>query len=193
MALSRSVKYQIRDNPNSDFCCVPQCAMSGKFNSCVSFHHFPKDETLRKVWIRNVRRENLVIKRTTTVCSRHFIDTDVIPGGRRRLKEGAVPVLFAWNNYSLLPDELPEEMDVELLLQCHDYDGKPEPSALDMACEKIEAQQLVIEELRKRLNEVTLKQSFGLERFSHVFLGTNHKIAPLQASDQQLTLDLPEV
>uniref|UniRef100_A0A3B1KED6 THAP domain-containing protein 1 n=1 Tax=Astyanax mexicanus TaxID=7994 RepID=A0A3B1KED6_ASTMX len=181
MALSRPVKYQIRDNPNSDFCCVPQCAMSGKFNSCVSFHHFPKDETLRKVWIRNVRRENLVIKRTTTVCSRHFIDTDVIPGGRRRLKEGAVPVLFAWNNYSLLPDELPEEMDVELLLQCHDYDGKPEPSALDMACEKIEAQQLVIEELRKRLNEVTLKQSFGLERFSHVFLGTNHKIAPLQA------------
>uniref|UniRef100_A0A3Q3J3B6 THAP-type domain-containing protein n=1 Tax=Monopterus albus TaxID=43700 RepID=A0A3Q3J3B6_MONAL len=44
--------------PN-DFCCVPQCVMSGKFNSAISFHHFPKDETLRKIWIRNVRRENL--------------------------------------------------------------------------------------------------------------------------------------
>uniref|UniRef100_A0A3Q3K693 THAP domain-containing protein 1 n=1 Tax=Monopterus albus TaxID=43700 RepID=A0A3Q3K693_MONAL len=60
----------------------------------TSFHHFPKDETLRKIWIRNVRRDNLVIKRTTTVCSRHFVSTDVIQGGRRRLKEGAVPVLF---------------------------------------------------------------------------------------------------
>lgn len=92
-----------------------------------------------------------------------------------------MPVLFAWNNYTLLEarpsvwertqrteDELPEEieMDVELLLQCHDYDAKPEPSALDIACEKIQAQQLVIEELQKRLNEITLKQSFGLERFS---------------------------
>ncbi|XP_016092814.1 uncharacterized protein [Sinocyclocheilus grahami] len=57
-------------------------------------------------------------------------------------------------------------MDVEVLLQCHDYDAKPDPSALDMACEKIEAQQQVIEELQKRLEEVTLKQSFGLERFS---------------------------
>ena len=178
--MSKPVKYQKRDNPNSDFCCVPQCAMSGKFNSTVSFHHFPKEETIRKIWIRNVRRDNLVIKRTTTVCSRHFVSTDVIQGGRRRLKEGAVPVLFAWNNYSL-PAVRPsvwertqrpedesteeEEMDVELLLQCHDYDAKPEPSSLDIACEKIEAQQQVIEELQKRLAEVTLKQSFGLERF----------------------------
>ncbi|KAK0140067.1 hypothetical protein N1851_023030 [Merluccius polli] len=95
------------------------------------------------------------------------------------VKEGAVPVLFAWNDYSLpagrpsvwertqRPDESTEEeeMDVDLLLQCHDYDAKPEPSALDIACEKIEAQQRVIEELQKRVAEVTLKQSFGLERF----------------------------
>lgn len=57
-------------------------------------------------------------------------------------------------------------MDVGLMLQCHDYDAKPQPSALDTACEKIEAQQWVIEELRMKLAEVTLKQSFGLEWFS---------------------------
>uniref|UniRef100_A0A3Q3IQ15 THAP domain-containing protein 1 n=1 Tax=Monopterus albus TaxID=43700 RepID=A0A3Q3IQ15_MONAL len=66
------------------FCCVPQCAMSGKFNSAISFHHFPKDEALIKIWIRNVRRDNLVIKKTT-VCSRHFVSTDVIQGGRQHL------------------------------------------------------------------------------------------------------------
>ena len=165
MYLSKPVKYQKRENPNSDFCCVPQCEMSGKFNSTVSFHHFPKNETFRKVWIRNVRRTNLVIKRTTTVCSRHFVSTDVINGGRRRLKEGAVPMLFAWNDYSLPEarpsvseseraqrpeDEVKDSMDVDVLLQCHDYYAKPEPSALDMACEKIEAQQQVIEELDRK-------------------------------------------
>ncbi|XP_041653324.1 THAP domain-containing protein 1-like [Cheilinus undulatus] len=176
----RPTKYQKRENRNSDFCCVPQCAMSGKFNSTISFHHFPKDDTLRKIWIRNVRRENFVIKRTTTVCSWHCLSTDVIQGGRRRLKEDAVPVLFAWNNYSLpvarpsvwertqRPEEElieEEEMNVDFLLQCHDYNARPEPAALDTAQEIIEAQQLVIEELRKRLEEISLKQSFGLERF----------------------------
>lgn len=180
MPRSKPPKYQKRDNPNSSFCCVPKCAVSGKFNSIVSFHNIPKDETLRKLWMRNVRRENLVVKKTTTVCSRHFVSTDVIQGGRRHLREGAVPVLFAWNDYSLpaasvwerrrpRPEDEgieKENMDVELLLQCHDYDAKPEPSALDIAYEKIEAQQLLIEELQNRLEEVTLKQSFGLERFS---------------------------
>ncbi|XP_061634198.1 DNA transposase THAP9 [Phyllopteryx taeniolatus] len=176
----KPTKYQKRENPNSDFCCVPQCSMSGKFNSAVSFHHFPKNENLRKIWTRNVRRENLVIKRTTTVCSRHFMPTDVIQGGRRRLKEGAVPVLFAWNDYSqpeVRPSvrertERPEEeaieeneTNVDLLLRCHDYNARPEVSDLDTAQKIIEAQQLAIEELRKRLEEVTLKQSFGLERF----------------------------
>ncbi|KAM9322989.1 peroxisomal membrane protein PEX13-like [Pholidichthys leucotaenia] len=33
MTLSRPVKDQQQDHPNSDFCCVPHCSMSGKFNS----------------------------------------------------------------------------------------------------------------------------------------------------------------
>ncbi|KAJ8367438.1 hypothetical protein AAFF_G00317860 [Aldrovandia affinis] len=153
--------------------------MSGKFNSAVSFHHFPRDENVKQVWIRNVRRENLVISRSTTVCSRHFITSEVIQGGRRRLKEGAVPVLFAWNDYSLPvarpsvwertqrpeDEQTEEEMDATSVLRCHDYHARPEPAALDLAQEKIEAQQLEIEELRKKLEEVTLQQSFALEVF----------------------------
>ncbi|KAI4871538.1 hypothetical protein NFI96_025907, partial [Prochilodus magdalenae] len=44
-------------------------------------------------------------------------------------------------------------------------DESPEEITMDVACEKIEPQQLLTEELRNRLNEITLKQSFGLERF----------------------------
>ncbi|KAL7398124.1 hypothetical protein ABVT39_004698 [Epinephelus coioides] len=55
MSSSRPIKYQKQSNPNNNFCCVPQCTMSGKYNSTVSFHRFPKDETLRKIWIHNVK------------------------------------------------------------------------------------------------------------------------------------------
>ena len=109
-----------------------------------------------------MRREGLVIKRSTTVCSRQ---------------------LFAWNEYTLPPvrssvwerkpwpvepEDDPEEEDMcpELLLQCHDYDQRPESCALDMACEKIQAQQLAIEELQNRLAVLSLQQTFGLQRFS---------------------------
>ncbi|KAJ8411946.1 hypothetical protein AAFF_G00142130 [Aldrovandia affinis] len=57
-------------------------------------------------------------------------------------------------------------MDVTSVLRCHNYHARPEPAALDLAQDKIEAQQLEIEDLRKKLEEVTLQQSFALERFS---------------------------
>ncbi|XP_068593887.1 uncharacterized protein ftr97 [Cebidichthys violaceus] len=180
MSFSRPIKYQRRDHPNGDICCVPQCAISGKFNSVVSFHRFPRDEPTRERWRRNVRRNDLVIKNNTRVCSRHFVSRAVSQGGRRRLERGAVPELFAWNDYSLpaarptvcetthRPEGEPTgeiEMDVGLLLRCHDYHANPEASSLYTAREKIEAQRQEIQALRKRLHEVTLKQSFGLERF----------------------------
>ena len=105
------------------------------------------------------------------------METDTIPGGLQQLREQAVPVLFEWNDYTLLParlsvwdrvqrpeDDTEEEMDVSTLLKCHNYDACPEPSVLDVAIEKMEAQQQ-INKLQRRLEEVSLKQSFVLERF----------------------------
>lgn len=66
--------------------------MLEKFNSALSFHLIPKDETLKKMWIRNVQREN----RTTSVSSWDFMSMGVIRVGQQHLKEGAVPVPLAW-------------------------------------------------------------------------------------------------
>ena len=174
------VKCQKRDGASHSFCCVPLCSMTGKYNSAVSYHTFPKDESQRKKWIHNIKRANLVINRWTTVCSRHFLSTDIIHGGNRRLVPGAVPVLFDWNDYTLPPvrpsvwerrprpvqqdDPEEEEVDTHLPIQCHDYDQRPEPFALDMASEKMQAMQQTIEELQKRLAEVSLEQTFGIKR-----------------------------
>uniref|UniRef100_A0A3Q0R0A9 THAP domain-containing protein 1 n=1 Tax=Amphilophus citrinellus TaxID=61819 RepID=A0A3Q0R0A9_AMPCI len=76
-----------------------------RYNRVLSFFHFPADEELRRQWIVAIRRENLAIKAHTRVCSRHFKPEDIkepaSETGRRRLKKGAVPALFEWNNYSV--------------------------------------------------------------------------------------------
>ena len=96
------------------------------------------------------------------------------------MKPRAIPV-FAWNNFSLPvarpsvwqrrqrqeEDEGGDEelIDASVSLRCHDYDSRPEPSFLNLAYEKINAQQQAIPELRRRLEEVSLRQVFGIERY----------------------------
>ncbi|CAL8290210.1 unnamed protein product [Arctogadus glacialis] len=104
---------------------------------------------------------------------------DIIEGGRYRLKPEAILVLFAWNNYILRvarpsvwqrtqrqeEDEGVVPIDASVSLRCHDYDSRPEPAFMDLAYEKIHAQQQVIIELQRRLEEFSLGQKFGLERY----------------------------
>lgn len=69
---------------------------------CSKFPPLPEGGILKKkMWMNNMRCENLVFKRSKSVRSRHFVSTDVFQGGRWSLKEGTVPVLFAWNHYAV--------------------------------------------------------------------------------------------
>ncbi|QQP53535.1 THAP domaincontaining protein 5like, partial [Caligus rogercresseyi] len=38
----------------------------------VSLHIFPKDEELKKMWLRSIKRNDFVPSRHSRVCSRHF-------------------------------------------------------------------------------------------------------------------------
>ncbi|KAI4877128.1 hypothetical protein NFI96_026482 [Prochilodus magdalenae] len=102
--MSKKTYYQRREGFSSEYCCVPQCGATAKYNAVLSFHAFPSDEELRKSWKINIGRDNITITPHTRVCSRHFKPEDIKDrseyGGRRRLIKGAVPVLFQWNNYS---------------------------------------------------------------------------------------------
>ncbi|KAK7921812.1 hypothetical protein WMY93_008714 [Mugilogobius chulae] len=68
------------------------------------------NETVRSLWLAKIRRDNFApsLTRSTRVCSRHFLPGDIVrtSGGQRKLRKGAVPVLFHWNNYSLPPRRL---------------------------------------------------------------------------------------
>ncbi|XP_048111690.1 THAP domain-containing protein 6 isoform X2 [Alosa alosa] len=104
-------------------CSVPLCTSNKQRQPYLSFHGFPTELSLRKKWIKAVRRDegpNFKIKQGSTfVCSRHFSESDYTnaTGGIRlalaneanftnrvrikRLKIGSVPSRFQWNNWGL--------------------------------------------------------------------------------------------
>ncbi|KAK0148955.1 THAP domain-containing protein 2 [Merluccius polli] len=178
--------FQRSEKTTAEHCCVPLCSASAKFNSSLSFHKFPKDGEIRRRWIVNVRREGFTIGHHTRVCSRHFQSEDVnepAKGGRRRLKPGAVSVLFPWNNYTLgerlgvrerqqrdrldtmvTDDEVEDtagDVDVACAINVHNYSTSPEPALVENHRLREEVAQL-----RQQVEEITLQQRLGLRRFA---------------------------
>lgn len=173
------VTFQRRwDSSTSYHCCVPMCSASARFNSVLSFHTFPKDDELRRRWVVNIRRDNFTITKHTRVCSRHFQSRDLIqplnPIGRRRLKHGAVPVLFEWNGFtSPAPQprvderpnpDTPENKDSPVVIdhQDHDYCSAAEPAALNHT-EDLPAKRT---SFQTQMEQMAINNKFGLERFA---------------------------
>eukprot|EP00061_Rhincodon_typus_P017956 g46908.t1 len=75
------------------YCCVPGCFNNTLKNKELSFHVFPKDETLRGVWIRNLSRldeRKFSVWQPKThhkVCDAHFA------GGKKTYMNN-VPIVF---------------------------------------------------------------------------------------------------
>uniref|UniRef100_A0A3B4XAE7 THAP domain-containing protein 1 n=1 Tax=Seriola lalandi dorsalis TaxID=1841481 RepID=A0A3B4XAE7_SERLL len=89
-------------------CVKTVCTQSHPY---LSFHDFPSDDQLRASWVTAIRREEgatfKILRGSTYVCSLHFNNDDIYctPKGFRRIKRGAVPSKFAWNdlpNYKVL-------------------------------------------------------------------------------------------
>ncbi|MBM3939223.1 MAG: THAP domain-containing protein [Sphingomonadales bacterium] len=66
----------------------------------ASYHHFPKDELLRKIWSERCFRKDPINPNTAKICSNHFSTDDFIrdlqaellgQSRRRQLQKGAVP------------------------------------------------------------------------------------------------------
>jgi hypothetical protein len=88
---------------------MPHCAVAVcKSPSGVSYHRFPKDPKLRKVWVSACRRQDYFNEDKARVCENHFQSTDFerdlrnellhLPT-RKILKKGAFPTI------NLLPNQ----------------------------------------------------------------------------------------
>ena len=96
---------------SAGLCKMPFCAVGGCTSSShqknvedISFHCFPKDKHLQKIWMHRCGRQDVINPGSATICSRHFRDSDfskfhqfrVTTSGskqKRRIETGAVPSL----------------------------------------------------------------------------------------------------
>lgn len=68
--------------------CAPQCEVSAKFNSMLSFHTFPTLEEAWKRWKINIIHDKFTVTNHTRVCNRHFQAEDLIePSTSTRRRE----------------------------------------------------------------------------------------------------------
>lgn len=84
-------------------CVVETCeSISGKQqHRGVTFHTFPLNPVVRKVWIKNSRVPSTkTITKSTLICSRHFRRADFQPlkNNKYLLITGAVPTIFTWGS-----------------------------------------------------------------------------------------------
>jgi hypothetical protein len=103
------VTTTMAESKNKCCCSVPQCSNSKQKQPYLSFHGYPLNEDQKKKWVIAIRRNEgstFVIRRGSTyVCSQHFTAVDYIPGSSR-LKVGAIPSRFPWNNFFVPPQRL---------------------------------------------------------------------------------------
>ncbi|XP_023249071.1 uncharacterized protein LOC111644426 [Seriola lalandi dorsalis] len=94
-------------------CSVPYWSNNKQSHPYLSFHDFPSDDQLRASWVTAIRREEgatfKILRGSTYVCSLHFNNDDIYctPKGFRRIKRGAVPSKFAWNDCGRRPKRKP--------------------------------------------------------------------------------------
>ncbi|XP_076835893.1 uncharacterized protein LOC143481680 [Brachyhypopomus gauderio] len=183
MSHAKKFKYQRADSTTAEHCCVPLCQASSKYNKVLSFHTFPSNAENRAKWIVAIRRENFTITPHTRVCSRHFRKEDLrepdSESGRRRLKKGAVPMLFEWNNFSVPLSrpgvwerrKRPSEGDTpfteaDRLPEDHDYASATDPAAVDLVLKENALLREEILQLKQKIEKLPLEHRFGIHRFA---------------------------
>jgi len=73
-------------------CTVRSCPVSQRSHPGLPLFEFPKNEELKKIWVKNMKAENIKLLTNSCVCVLHFEDEYLLDHGNRViLKPGAVP------------------------------------------------------------------------------------------------------
>ncbi|XP_022125602.1 uncharacterized protein LOC111000465 [Pieris rapae] len=153
------------------YCTVPRCtSMAGKAKN-VSFHQFPRDEELAKLWNRVLKRGKPYTK-YSKVCSLHFKPEDYTitsaqknRGQWRTLRKDAIPSLN-------LPSESPTE----------DWHRKNTsafqlPTALDTSVQHQMAQAIYVQTM-------LAMQAAGINETNNVFTNVSEQSSPSNSDTQ---------
>ncbi|KAI8438877.1 hypothetical protein MSG28_011214 [Choristoneura fumiferana] len=80
--------------------CKAHSSRKENVNELLTFHRFPNDENVRKIWTSKVDRPNWKPTKYSRICSKHFPEDCFVPNSNirwRRLKPDAIPTLYLNN------------------------------------------------------------------------------------------------
>ncbi|XP_068704476.1 THAP domain-containing protein 2-like [Montipora foliosa] len=86
------------------YCAAFDCNNDSRKTTGISYHCFPKDPSLREQWLAKISHADLIISKSTRLCSEHFTpdcyERDLqaeLLGSKKRasLKADAVPSIFS--------------------------------------------------------------------------------------------------
>ncbi|KAI2650564.1 DNA transposase THAP9 [Labeo rohita] len=176
------------------YCSVPCCSNNKHKFPYLSFHDFPVDAEIRACWVRAIKRDEgpsfKILCGSTYVWSQHFTPEDISTSasGRTRIKKGATPSRFPWNDWgkgrasqarqpvyqrarkhfraAVLDEsqEMPvgdfteEALPVGGVAKDHDYAYHPSPGKLDAATRRIQELELQVLSLEREIQQLTVKQ-----------------------------------
>lgn len=84
-----------------DFCSAVGCSHQRNAKTKekgITFHRFPKDKVLRRLWTVALRRRHFKPNDRSVICSRHFKTEDFdLTGQTTRLRERVVPSVFVFS------------------------------------------------------------------------------------------------
>lgn len=173
------------------YCSVPFCTNNKQKFPHLSFHDFPADLEVRARWVEAVRRAEgpsfNILRGSTYVCREHFKPEDFYtsPGGRIRIKQGAVPSKFLWNDWGkgggsqvhakrtrkrmstvvpgdsqeVLPEDITEEaLLIDAALKDHDYACHPSAGELKDATQRIQELEVQVLSLQSEIQQLTVKK-----------------------------------
>lgn len=89
---------------NHNNCAVAPCKNTGRNNSEVIYHTFPKDKQIQNEWIARCKRKDKINVRNARVCSAHFLPEDyerdlkneLLGLPLKKLRTGAIPSQHIW-------------------------------------------------------------------------------------------------
>ncbi|XP_076284831.1 uncharacterized protein LOC143211232 isoform X2 [Lasioglossum baleicum] len=72
------------------------CGISRNNTKNVTFHRFPRDEPIRKEWLKIIGLEGLSVRNSTLLCSNHFTEDCFIVYfcNKKRVKLGSMPTIL---------------------------------------------------------------------------------------------------
>ncbi|XP_012538500.1 THAP domain-containing protein 1-like isoform X2 [Monomorium pharaonis] len=93
--MSFCVVYNCKNRKHKNKKNIEQLEMERVLNRNISFHLFPQDMAMRKKWLEAIHLQNYEPKKSATVCSVHFKETDYQFNHKYcKLKKDAVPHLL---------------------------------------------------------------------------------------------------